>query len=94
MPTVRVYSLRPFIDLDGHFIDIEGQPTFDPKHPCTYPGAEVEVVETLPVAEAVAKYGPTPDEPYQVHNSGSKNAKVTILRLTGKTSKDIVEASL
>lgn len=87
---VTIYSLKPHYNLENHFIDIPNQPTFDPKHPTIYPGNEVEVVETLPGKKAQIKYGRMIDEPYLVHNSGSKNISVTILRLTGLTSADII----
>jgi hypothetical protein len=88
---IEIYSLKPYFDVDGYFTNIPDKPTFDPKHPCIYPGVEVVPVETLPAKVAQQKYGRYINRPYQVHNSGNtEKCTVTIFRYTGKTSKDII----
>lgn len=89
---VRVYSMEPYHDAPGYFINILGKETFDPSHPTEYPGAEVEAVETLPLTDAKDKYmrDGVIIEPYTVRNSGYLDCTVTILRLTGRTSADVI----
>ena len=88
---IQIFSLKPYFNIEGHFTNILNQPTFDPKHPITYPGAEIKTIETLTPKEAQNKYGRYINKPHQVHNSGSKNCTVTIFEYTGKTSADIIQ---
>lgn len=96
MPAIKVYSMRPYHNIDGFFTDIPEQPTFDPLHPTTYPGNEVVPVETITGVEAVERYGKTLDGVlYTVPRSSSKldRMRITIWEKTGKTSADIVAES-
>lgn len=94
---IKAYSLRPYFDLDNVFMNIPGAPTFDPKHPGTYPGAEVEIVEVLSPDEALVKYGKealckgavlySPSYPDGIARG---NPVITIWRNTGRTSRQVV----
>lgn len=88
---IRIYSLRPFFDIDGHFINPEKGQSFDPAHPRTYPGDEVELIEILPVNEALEKYGrgPLRNEILWTPVRGQRDT-VAIWQRTGKTSADVL----
>ncbi len=88
---VKVYSLQPYFDIDGGFIDIPGQPTFDPKHPRTYPGNQVKVVAVLTPAQALQEYGKR-ELCYggEVLYSPNGEEQIIILELTGQNSRDIL----
>lgn len=82
-----VFTLKPYFDIDGYFINIEGEPTFDPKHPITYPGNEVRLVEELTDEQFLNRYGIDGlDEVIYLQ----RGKLVQIIELTGKTSADIV----
>jgi hypothetical protein len=89
---VRVYRLSKPFTSKAVFIDIPGEPTFDPSHPGTYPGAEVELVEALPTPEAaLEKYGQAAlcgegGTMYSANSDGS----ISIWRTTGRTSREII----
>lgn len=88
---VTVWKIRPYFDLDNSFIDIPGQPTFDPKHPRTYPGAEVELVEVMTPDEAMIKYGVEAlCHADKILYSKAYGGNVAIWRLTGRTSADVL----
>ena len=92
---VKIISLRPFFDIDGQFVNIPGAPTFDPKHPQTYPGLEVTRVETLTIKDALDKHGKDalmgPDLMYcPIQHSGKADALIAIFELTGRTSAQVV----
>jgi len=90
---VQVYSLRPYHDIEGYFINAPDV-VFDPKHPGTYPGLEVKLVETLSGKQALAKYGKRAlcytDEVLYSQSNIRSEPEVIIWRLTGKTSREIV----
>ena len=88
---VTVYSMKPYHNINGHFINIPEQKEFDPKHPVMCPGNEVEAIETISAKCAKEKYGKYMNEPYTVRNGGKSNMTVTVLRLTGRTSADVVK---
>lgn len=88
---VKVYSLKPYFNIDGGFVDIPNQPSFDPKHPRTYPGNQVKIVAVMTANEASQKYGKRElcfgsEILYAPNGEGG----VIILELTGKTSRDVL----
>lgn len=88
---VKTYSLKPYFNIEGHFINIPGMPTFDPKHPSIYPGDEVVIKEVLSPADFIAKYGKKAIFNSDVIYSQS-GQQVFVLERTGRTSGDILEA--
>lgn len=88
---VTVYSLRPFYDINGFFIDPPGG-SFDPKHPSIYPGDEVQVRERLTPELFLEKYGR--ERLYSQNLLYTGNSRVlVILDRTGRTSADVVHES-
>ena len=85
MARIKVYSVRPYFNNDGHYIDIDGKPTFDPKHPGTYPGAEVKAIETITAEEFISRYGARGYYRDDILYT-SRGRLVTLWEKTGRTS--------
>ena len=99
MPRTRVYTLRPYWNLDGSFIDPPGdKPGFDPAHPSIYPGLEVRCTRTLSHGDFVAfcEGVNLDDIPMYsiVHPDGARGgAQIALWELTGRTSADVLAAA-
>lgn len=66
-------------------MDIDGKPTFDPKHPGTYPGAEVRPLETITAEEFISRYGRQGCYRDDILYT-SRGQSVTLWEKTGRTS--------